>query len=85
MELGTNIVFFITFVRNTFILKFYKHFYWVYLLLAILFIHNGYIDIVEEEGKGSYVSFFLALLAVFMFFFRRNFVKKMQDRANKNK
>lgn len=63
-------------------MKYYKYFYWAYLLLGILFAYDGYKKLNGEEGN-AYLSFGLAALAVFMFFFRRNFSKKMEERMKK--
>ncbi len=63
-------------------MKYYRHFYWAYLILAILFAYDGYEKLTGEEGN-PYISFAIAGLAVFMFFFRRNFVKKMESRMKK--
>lgn len=64
-------------------MKYYKYFYWAYLILGLLFIYDGYEKLTGEEGS-PYVSFTIAGLAIFMFFFRRNFIKKMEERM-KNK
>lgn len=47
-------------------MKYYKYFYWVYLLLAVLFIYDGYDK--YTVGDSPWVSFLLAGLAAFMFF-----------------
>lgn len=60
-------------------MKFYKYFYWAYLVLGILFAYDGYTKLNEPEAN-PYFSFILAGLAIVMFFFRRNFVKKMEER-----
>jgi len=63
-------------------MKYYRHFYWAYLLLAVLFIYDGYDKLAGAEGN-PYLSFALAGLAIFMFFFRRKFIKKMESRMRK--
>lgn len=60
-------------------MKYYKYFYWAYLILAVLFVYDGYQKLNSEDGN-PYISFAIAGLAVFMFFFRRNFAKKMEER-----
>lgn len=62
-------------------MKFYKYFYWAYLILGLLFAYDGYEKI--NEGHSPSISFALAGLAIFMFFFRRNFIKKMEERMKK--
>jgi hypothetical protein len=63
-------------------MKYYKYFYWAYLLLGVLFAFDGFKKLNGGE-EGAFVSFALAALAVFMFFFRRNFTKKMEERMKK--
>ncbi len=64
-------------------MKYYKYFYWAYLILGALFAYDGYEKIMEHKEGNGYISFALAALAVFMFFFRRRFVQKMEGRMNK--
>ena len=55
---------------------------YLYLVVAVFFIYDGIMKINTEE---SYVlSFLFAGLAVFMFFFRMRFAKKMQDKKRDN-
>ncbi|RWX03640.1 hypothetical protein [Flavobacterium cerinum] len=55
---------------------------YLYLVVAVFFIYDGVMKIKTEE---SYVlSFLFAGLAVFMFFFRMRFAKKMQDKKRDN-
>jgi ABC-type polysaccharide/polyol phosphate export permease len=55
---------------------------YLYLVVAVFFIYDGIMKIKTEE---SYVlSFLFAGLAVFMFFFRMRFAKKMQDKKRDN-
>lgn len=61
-------------------MKYYKHFYWVYLILAALFFYDGYDK--YTGGESPWVSFLLGGLAVFMFAFRRRHIKKLEDRYN---
>lgn len=62
-------------------MKYYKYFYWVYLPLAALFIYDGYDK--YTEGNSPWISFALAGLAIFIFFFRRKHIRKMEERMNK--
>ncbi|AJA68965.1 hypothetical protein HX045_10935 [Myroides odoratimimus] len=52
-----------------------------YLFIAVLFIYDGVSKIVAGD-TGSWLSFLIAAVAIFMFFFRRKFLKKM-DGYNK--
>ena len=58
-----------------------KYAYFAYLLFAILFIVDG---LEKMDKKSPWLSFAIAAVAIFMFFFRRKFSKKFQDRYNKN-
>ncbi|MCK5815443.1 MAG: hypothetical protein KAH07_05810 [Flavobacteriaceae bacterium] len=52
-----------------------------YLVVAGLF---GYTAFEERAEEGWWTYLILMVLAVFMFFFRRNFRKKREDRLNQN-
>ncbi|QSW91558.1 MULTISPECIES: hypothetical protein [Flavobacterium] len=59
-----------------------KYTQYVYILFAVFFLYDGAVKL--NEGNESYpLSFIIAGMAIFMFFFRRRFLKKNQDR-NKN-
>ncbi len=59
-------------------MKIYKFFHYAYLIFAVLFI----IDAVQNWGRGSrtYISLGLAALAIFVFFFRRRFMKRYENK-----
>jgi hypothetical protein len=52
-----------------------------YLFVAVIFGYEAYLIWGEDK---SYVYLMLMALAVFMFFFRRKFRKKREDRFNQN-
>lgn len=52
-----------------------------YLFVAVVFGYEAYLIWGEDK---SYVYLILMALAVFMFFFRRRFRKKREDRLNQN-
>ncbi|WP_281230942.1 hypothetical protein [Flavobacterium gelatinilyticum] len=60
-----------------------KYTQYVYILFGIYFIYDGVVKF-NEGNEGYPLSFVIAGMAIFMFFFRRRFLKKMDDR-NKNK
>ena len=60
-------------------MKYLSVFQYVYLVFAILFLYDG-ISKWGNGTNGAYISLGLAALAVFMFFFRRKFSKKFQNR-----
>ncbi|MFO7702948.1 MAG: LPXTG cell wall anchor domain-containing protein [Psychroflexus maritimus] len=55
--------------------KFLKFFEIAYIGIAILFIIEAYLAF-KEENNNAYIFVGLALAAIFMFFFRRNYRKK---------
>ncbi|MDR2223246.1 MAG: hypothetical protein LBE34_10985 [Flavobacteriaceae bacterium] len=52
-----------------------------YLFIGILFIYDGVTKIGIEEN--FWISFLIAGVAIFMFFFRRKYSKRMVDHYNK--
>jgi uncharacterized membrane protein len=62
-------------------MKFSKFFEIAYLAVAVFFIYEV-VRIWDTERSRAYVFIFLSVIAVFMFFFRRHFRKKYE---NKNK
>lgn len=55
---------------------------YLYLVVAAFFIYDGVMKI--STGETYVLSFLFAGLAIFMFFFRMRFAKKMQDRKKDN-
>jgi uncharacterized membrane protein YuzA (DUF378 family) len=62
-------------------MKYYKIFQYAYLVFAVLFIYDS-LSKWGDGTNGAYISLGLAALAVFMFFFRKRFSKKFEDRNN---
>ncbi len=60
-------------------MKLAKLFQYAYLIFAALFLYDA---IINWGDTKAYLSLLLAALAVFMFFFRRKFRKKYQDKDN---
>ncbi|MBJ6366492.1 hypothetical protein [Snuella sedimenti] len=60
-------------------MKYSKIFQYAYLAFAALFLYDGFTKL-NDGTHGAYVSFGLAALAIFMYFFRRKFHKKFQNR-----
>jgi len=56
-----------------------KFFQYAYLIFAILFTYDA-IQKWYSEGTVAYISILLAVTAVFMFFFRRKFNKKFENK-----
>jgi hypothetical protein len=62
-------------------MNFLKYTSYLYLAFGIYFIYDGFTKLNADENP--ILSFVIAGLAIFMFFFRRKFAKKFDDR-NKN-
>lgn len=60
-------------------MKFSKFFEIAYLAVAVFFIYES-VRIWQSEQSRAYVFIFLSVIAIFMFFFRRRFRKKYEDR-----
>ena len=60
-------------------MKYSKFFQYAYLIFAVLFIYDA-LNKYFNEGMVAYTSLLLAATAVFMFFFRRKFAKKMEKK-----
>jgi len=56
-----------------------KFFQYAYLIFAILFVYDA-IQKWYSEGVIAYMSILLAATAIFMFFFRRKFNKKFENK-----
>lgn len=64
-------------------MMFSKIFQYAYLVFALLFLYDG-ITKWSQDRTGSYISIGLAALAIFMFFFRKKFNSKHQNKDNSN-
>lgn len=64
-------------------MKYSKFFQYAYLVFAVLFIYDAVSKYVNN-GEVAYASILLSALAVFMFFFRRKFSKKFENRNNQS-
>ena len=61
-------------------MKYSKIFQYAYIVFAILFLYDG-VSKYMENGEIYYPSILLGALAIFMFFFRRKFAKKFENRG----
>lgn len=59
-------------------MNFLKYTSYLYLAFGIYFLYDGYTKI--DTSENPILSFIIAGLAIFMFFFRRKFAKKFEDR-----
>lgn len=59
-------------------MNFLKYTSYLYLAFGIYFLYEGYTKWNTNESPVLYLI--IGCLAIFMFFFRRNFAKKFEDR-----
>jgi hypothetical protein len=60
------------------ITKAYRFFEYLYLVVAIFFAYEA-VNNWSSERSRAYLYLFFVVVAVFMFFFKRNFRKKMEN------
>lgn len=63
-------------------MKILKFFQYAYIIFAALFLWDA-ISNWSVDRNRAYMSLFFAALAIFMFFFRKRFRKKFEDRNKK--
>lgn len=63
-------------------MKILKFFQYAYIILAALFLWDA-ISKWSEDRNGAYMSLFFVALIIFVFFFRRRFKKRFEDRNKK--
>ncbi len=63
-------------------MKLQKFFQYAYLFFAVLFTYEAIVNWNSDRNR-SYMLLVIAALAVFMFFFRKRFAKKMEERNKK--
>ena len=59
-----------------------KYTQYLYLLIAAAFIYDG-VTTLNSPGENPWLSFIIAGVSVFMFFFRRKYAKKFDDHYKK--
>ncbi|WP_278034172.1 hypothetical protein [Flavobacterium nitratireducens] len=64
-------------------MNYLKYTPYIYLVFAAFFVYDA-IEKWNNPKETPLLSLLIAGLGVFMFFFRRRFVKKMQDRNRKS-
>jgi len=62
-------------------MKILKFFQYAYIIFAVLFLWDA-ISNWSIDRSRSYMSLVFTALAIFMFFFRKRFGKKFEDRNN---
>lgn len=61
--------------------KIYRLFEYAYLAMAIFSLYLVFTNWTDNRNR-AYLFLFFMVVAVFMFFFKRNFRKKMENRDN---
>lgn len=56
-------------------------FEYFYLLIAVFFTYEAINNWNSEDNSKSYMFLFFVVIAIFMFFFRRSFRKKVEKRS----
>ncbi len=62
--------------------KLYRFFEYAYLVIAVFFAYEAFNNW-EEQRMRAYLFMFFVVIAIFMYFFKRNFRKKMEERSEK--
>lgn len=62
--------------------KYFRYFEYAYLVFAVLFIITGIYEL-NTSPQRSYLMFGMAVLATFMFFFKRRFRRRFEERNKK--
>ncbi|MDP2161543.1 MAG: hypothetical protein Q8K02_13745 [Flavobacterium sp.] len=60
-----------------------KYIQYFYLFAAGFFAYLGFTSLDNQGDRNPWMMFFFAALALFMFFFRRHFYSKYQDKNKK--
>ena len=63
-------------------MKYLKYTPYLYLIIGAVFLYDGFAKWNDAKADPK-VSLFIGFLAIFMFFFRRRFAKKLEDRNSK--
>ncbi len=64
-------------------MSYLKYTPYIYLVFAVFFVYDA-VEKWNNPNETPILSLLIAGLGVFMFFFRRRFAKKMQDRNRKS-
>jgi uncharacterized membrane protein len=59
-------------------MKILNFFQYAYIIFAVMFIYKA-VSVWSEDSRTAYLMLFFAAMAVFMFFFRKRFRKKIED------
>lgn len=62
-------------------MNYLKYTQYAYLVAGAFFLYDGFTKF-NINTNQAYLSFFLAIMAVAMFLFRKKFAKKFEDRNN---
>jgi uncharacterized membrane protein len=59
-------------------MKILNFFQYAYIIFAVMFIYKA-VSVWSEDSRTAYLMLFFAAMAIFMFFFRKRFRKKIED------
>lgn len=59
--------------------KFFKYFEFAYIVFAVIFIITGFYELGKNPNQ-AYLLFGMAVVAIFMFFFKRRFRRRFEER-----
>lgn len=62
-------------------MNYLKYTQYVYLVFGLYFLYDGFAK--WNTTDNPWISFLIAALAIFMFFFRRRFARKFEDHNRK--
>lgn len=63
-------------------MKIYKFTLYLYLVFGLFFLYD---TVVKFQSGGDYkISLAFTVVAIFMFFFRKRHIKRIEDNQNKN-
>ncbi|WP_417885145.1 hypothetical protein [Zunongwangia sp.] len=61
--------------------KYFRYFEYAYLIIAVVFIYETF-AVWSTQRPRAYLFLFMAALAIFMYFFKRRFRKKIEQRKS---
>ncbi|MBK0370686.1 hypothetical protein [Flavobacterium agrisoli] len=64
-------------------MRYLKYTTYVYLFFGLYFVYDGIVKL-SHEDTTYWLSFAIAAMGIAMFFVRRRFAKKMEDRNKKS-
>lgn len=60
--------------------KFFKYFQFAYVAFSLFFIVRGFYEYQDAQTNMAYILWAMGGLTLFMFFFRRRYIRKFEER-----